>query len=724
MSGEYLLNDSQMEAVQTTEGFVRVVAGAGSGKTRTLAMRFAYLCDLGMLPENILSITFTNKAAGEMKRRIRTLTGEEESSTVCTFHSLCSMILREDAHVVHFPKSFAVLDGADIDDLLKVIYEENQLTLRDMSFSKAREMIEMKKIQEHPEYIHELVDFSAKTLEEKYRSAQTGAEIIFYGYLCAQKKNFGLDYDDLILLTLKIFAEHEEIAHKWQERFEYIMIDEFQDIDDLQYRLMETLCALHRNLFIVGDPDQTIYTWRGANVRYLLDFADRFPGTQTVFLNENYRSTPQILDVANELISKNKNRIDKALVPTLPSGSPVRAGHFEDAQKEGAAIAARIVQLKAQGMALKDMAILYRSHFLSRSIEDALREAEIPYTICSGTPFFSRAEIKTAQAYCRMLLYKNDLDFLRTINTPARNIGKTRISFLKDYAALHACSLYDALLANLDTPRFENTLARSYVDLIESVEWQGRLVSRVLDEMLERSGYEKDLRLKGAQDRLDNLAELKQAAAQYELSWGEETTLESWLTHTALFSGGDTGIDEERIRLMTIHNAKGLEFEAVFLPGLNEGIFPSRKTRSASAMEEERRLAFVALTRAKKELFVSEAGGSTHAGTSRIPSRFLLEIADTNLLWNPPMPADLKENAARMIALRNTALPDVSVKEDALCEGDLVEHPVFGQGVLLEIDPDAGRLVVQFDSLKTKRVLSAKARLKKISASAKDHILH
>ena len=723
-SEEYFLNEHQVQAVETTEGYVRVVAGAGSGKTRTLAMRFAYLCEMGILPENILSITFTNKAAGEMRTRIRSLVRDEETGTISTFHSLCSMILREESHIVNYPKSFVVLDNSDIDDILRQVYEENGLTLRDMTFSKARDMIEIQKIKNHPEYVQELVDLSPEQLAKKYAQSSEVDDIIFYGYLCFQKKNFGLDYNDLILLTLKIFKENPQTAEKWQDRFEYIMVDEFQDIDPLQYELVETLVQVHHNLFIVGDPDQTIYTWRGANVRFLLDFDRRFPGTQTIFLNENYRSTPQILNCANELISKNKNRIEKYLIPVCESGDAVRAGHFESPEKEGGAITARIHELSEQGFRYKDMAVLYRAHYLSRPVEDALIEAQIPYTICSGVPFFSREEIKTALAYCRMLLYKNDLDFLRTINMPARNIGKGRIQFLKEYAEEHSLTLYQALLENLHTPRFESTQAESYVELVEHTAWQARLITRVLDEVLLKSGYEKELRLKGAQDRLDNLAELKQAAAEYELSWGEDTTLDQWLTHTALFSAGDQSTAADRVRLMTVHNAKSLEFDAVFLMGLNEGIFPSRQTKTIQAMEEERRLAFVGVTRAKKELYLSEAAGLLHSGSMRMPSRFLFDIGLDNVLWEPPIPKNLQEAAGRMIKMKSASLKGHQLAEDDLQAGDLVEHAIFGRGVILDLDAAAGKITVQFDSLQTKRVLSAKARLKKIGSDAISSIQH
>lgn len=282
------LNKSQQEAVTTTEGYVRVIAGAGSGKTRALTNRFAYLVtELGVSPGNIMCVTFTNKAAQEMKRRIHKLTGDKDTAYINTFHGFCVSVLSEESNAVHFPKSFLVLDNSDINSMLDIVYEERGLTSRDMTYSNARDMIEMQKCIRVPDYYKDLINMSLEELHEKYLKAENKTEIIFYGYLYQQKKCFGLDYNDLIIFTLHIFEEDEEISMKWQKRLQYIMIDEFQDIDALQYRLMYVLCGYHKNLFVVGDPDQTIYTWRGADVRYLLEFEKTFHGTTTIMMNEN-----------------------------------------------------------------------------------------------------------------------------------------------------------------------------------------------------------------------------------------------------------------------------------------------------------------------------------------------------------------------------------------------------------------------------------------------------
>ena len=363
------LNEAQREAVTATEGFVRVIAGAGSGKTRALSHRFAFLVnELGILPGNILCVTFTNKSAAEMRQRIHRLTGDDDTGYINTFHGFCVSVLQEDSHVVGYPKSFLVLDNADIDAMLQMIYEERGLSLRDMTFRAARDMIEIRKLFKEPEYYRDMLSLSLDALKQRYLDAVQAGDMIFYGYLYQERKCFGLDYNDLIKFTLHIFQENGAIRLKWQKRLEYIMIDEFQDIDGLQYGLMEVLCGYHRNLFIVGDPDQTIYTWRGANVKYLLDFDKQFPGTKTILMTENYRSTPEILSAANALIAQNAARIPKELRPTLPSGGPVLCHFGENPVTEAGWMAGEMSKLREKGVPYRDMAVLYRAHYVTRPV--------------------------------------------------------------------------------------------------------------------------------------------------------------------------------------------------------------------------------------------------------------------------------------------------------------------------------------------------------------------
>ena len=710
------LNRSQTEAVTATEGYIRVIAGAGSGKTRALSHRFAFLVnEIGILPGNILCVTFTNKSANEMRQRIHNLTGDNDTGYINTFHGFCVSVLQEESYAVQYPKSFLVLDNSDIDSMLKIIYEERGLTLRNMTFSSARDMIEIRKLYKEPEYYQDMITMSIDQIYEKYMQATETSEIIFYGYLYQEKKCFGLDYNDLIKFTLYIFENNEEIKQKWQKRLEYIMIDEFQDIDDLQYRLMCVLCGYHKNLFIVGDPDQTIYTWRGANVKYLLDFHRNFPDVQTIMMMENYRSTPEILRVANSLISKNLLRMKKDLIPTLSSGGSVLCCHGENQEKEALWMAEQIKILKEKGVPYKDITILYRAHYLTRSIEQVFLKEEIPYTIYSGVQFFGRMEIKDALSYLRMIAYRDDLSFLRIANVPKRNLGERRMKFIQEYAGENSCSLYEALCRNLDQDIFKGTKAGEFVQLIESfaANYQDRPVSEILSAVLDLSGYERMLRTEGNQERLDNLAELKQSVYEYETTCGEEAMLEHYLAHVALFSNSDAQPEHDKVKLMTVHTSKGLEFPYVFLCGMNEGIFPSRKTKTREGMEEERRLAFVAMTRAKKRLYLSEAKGRNLDGSPRYPSRFILDI-DQNLLEYDRKPEEgLIKEAREYIELSSRCLlTDEAPSHYPI--GQKILHKIFGPGTIVDVDTEKSAYAILFDGMETPRTISFRVKLEKM----------
>ena len=707
------LNAAQWEAVTATEGFVRVIAGAGSGKTRALSCRFAYLVnEMGILPGNILCVTFTNKAANEMRQRIHNLTGDNDTGYINTFHGFCVGVLQEDSYAVQYPRSFLVLDNSDIDSMLKIIYEERGLTHRDMTFSNAREMIEIQKLDKRPEYYRELIGMDLETLREKYLCADSAQDIIFFGYLYQQKKCFGLDYNDLINFTLYIFEENEEIRLKWQKRLEYIMIDEFQDIDYLQYRLMEVLCGYHKNLFIVGDPDQTIYTWRGANVKFLLDFDRKHPGTRTIMMMENYRSTPQILAAANALIDKNRTRIRKSLIPTQPSGVSVLCHHARTAEKEAEWIVSEIRKLQESGADLKDMTVLYRAHYVTRAVEEAFQKNAVPYRIYSGVQFFNRMEIKDALSYLRMIAFRDDLSFWRVVNTPKRNVGISRMKVLETYAEEKNCSLYQALVNLLEDERFRGTRARHFVKLVESFSenYRDRQISELLSALLNESRYEEMLRTEGSQERLDNLAELKQSIYEYETTCGEEATLEKYLAHVAMFTSSDAAEVPAKVKLMTVHAAKGLEFPYVFLCGMNEGVFPSRKVNTMPGMEEERRLAFVAITRAEKRLFLSEAEGRNLDGSPRYPSRFLLDVGEDFLEYTAPPEEQLIRSARLYVEMNTKYLPEKDAWE-GLSVGPRVRHEIFGVGTILDIDKTRRAHIIVFEGIDTPRTISFRAKL-------------
>jgi len=708
------LNDAQREAVTTTEGYVRVIAGAGSGKTKALSTRFAYLVnELGIMPGHILCVTFTNKAANEMRHRIHKLTGDNDTGYINTFHGFCVSVLKEDSNVVAYPKNFMVLDNPDIDEILKVIYEERGLSLRDMSFAAARDMFEIRKTKKEPDYHIDMLTQPLDVLKERYDSAVKVQDILFYGYLYQERKCFALDYNDLIKVVLHIFAENPDIKQKWQQRLEYVMIDEFQDIDDLQYDLMEALSGFHKNLFIVGDPDQTIYTWRGARVGYLLDFDKVHPNVKTIMMNVNYRSTPQILAAVNSLIDKNTKRIRKNLEATLPSGESVLCHMARNTAEEADWITGEILSLKGCGIPYKDMTILYRAHYVTRTIEEGLLKEKIPYTIYSGVQFFGRKEIKDVLCYLRMIVYRDDISFRRIVNVPKRNIGKRRMSFLEDYAKNNRCSLYMALYENLENDLIKSTKALQFINLIEdfAASYKDQSVSEVLAKLISQSGYEKMLRTEGAQDKLDNLSELKQSVFEYETTCGEEAGLEDYLKSVALFSNADSDAgSEDKVRLMTVHAAKGLEFPYVFLCGMNEGIFPSRKVHTLESMEEERRLAFVAMTRAEKRLYISEAGGMTYEGIPRYPSRFITDI-DREFLEFTEVPDEGLINLAKKYhALQSRHLKPAE-KLHLFEPGQRVEHSVFGVGTVLDINMEEESYQILFDGMATPRQIAMKVKM-------------
>ena len=661
------LNEEQIEAVTTTEGYIRVIAGAGSGKTRALTHRFAYLVnDLGIRAGNILCVTFTNKAAAEMKERIHQLTDDNDTGFVCTFHSFCVSILQEDSYAIQYPKSFLVLDNSDIDAMLKMIYEERDLTLRDMTFKNARDMFEMRKCIKEPMYYEYLIQMSIDQLHQKYMEAAETDDILFYGYLYQQKKCFAVDYNDLIFLPLYIFREFPEIKLKWQKRLEYIMVDEFQDIDPPQYELMK-----------------------------------------------NYRSSPEILDVANSLVSKNVNRMKKDLIPMLPHRNKVVVHHAENPRKEAQWIISQIRHLNESGVNPGEITILYRAHYVTRVIEEEMIKEKMPYMIYSGVQFFERMEIKDALSYLRLIAFKDDLSFMRIANVPKRNLGQKRMKFLREYADEKHISLYDALKENIDEALFSNTKAKALIQLIDSYtdHMNEKPVSELLSEILDLSGYEEMMRTEGAQDRLDDLAELKQSIYEWETTVGEETDLVSYLRHISLFTNADMAIEKGKVRLMTIHAAKGLEFPYVFIMQLVEGIFPSRKIRTIEGMEEERRLAFVAVTRSEKGLFLSDSGGRNIGDTSRFPSRFLFDI-DPVLLEYTEKPSDayIQKALDNIDKVNRRFIPSASSLE--FKEGDRVRHPVFKDGTVEKIDYDEEAIFILFDSMQTPRAIALRAAKK------------
>ncbi len=697
------LNPGQREAVETTEGYVRVVAGAGSGKTKTLTRRFLYLVEaLGISTASILCVTFTNKAAAEMKKRIRKVLPDRDLALITTFHGFCVNLLKEDCHVAQYPSSFIILDEEDKAAILRTVFEDLHITSREMTVKEAIDYIGWRKGGRG--YVKTLIDMDLDRLRKLEDTASTLKDKVLYRYFYEQRKCYGLDFDDIIYFTLYILQEDRETREKWQRRMEYIMVDEFQDIDKDLYALAEILSGHHKNLFVVGDPDQTIYTWRGADVNFILEFESKHPGTRTVILDTNYRSTPEILAASNALIAHNRQRMEKKLVAVRPGLKKPYYYHAKTQQAEAGWMASEIKKLKASGVDASKIAVLYRAHHVSRAVEEAFIREKIPYILYSGVEFYKRKEIKDVLCYLRMVASGDDMAFLRTVNEPRRGIGRTRISYLKDYAAMRNMTLYEALLENLETDLFRRSRATEYARTIEKYRaiYQSMDLTDLLAGMLSDTGYEAMLRLSGEEDRLDNLAELKQAIYDYEARAGELVTLEGYLAHAALFTNMDTVERASAVKLMTVHAAKGLEFPVVFLCGLSEGIFPTKRANTREKLEEERRLCYVAFTRAEDRLYLSDAAGFGYDGASRCPSRFLLNAGAEHVDYAEPLDPSLLEEAKRQISQTE----DLEVgKKDPFAPNARVTHPIFGPGTVL--GSGEGGLIVQFDAIVTPRTISA-----------------
>ncbi len=706
---EYLsqLNPAQREAATTTEGYIRVVAGAGSGKTKTLTARYLYLVDvLGISTANILCVTFTNKAAAEMKKRIRQQLPDRDLARITTFHGFCVSLLKEDCHVVGYPKTFLIMDEEDKKAMLSTVFEDLGITGRDITIQEAVDHIGWRKGGRG--YVKTLIDPDLNHLLELVQSASTLKDKILYRYFYEQRKCFALDFDDLVYFALYILNHSKEAREKWQQRLEYVMVDEFQDIDKDQYSLADILSGYHKNLFVVGDPDQTIYTWRGADVKFILEFPSRHPGAKTIYLNENYRSAPQILAASNALIEKNRERLPKRLTAVREGTRKPLYFHAKTGALEADWMTANMRALHEgeEAVSYSDMAVLYRAHYVSRALEESLFKNKIPYVLYSGVEFYKRKEIKDVLSYLRMVYNPDDISFLRTVNEPRRGVGRTRIAVLKAYAAQHGGTLYDALLANLETDSFRRSRARDYARLIEKYRaiFETMDLTDLLAGILQDSGYESALRLSGEEERLDNLAELKQAIFDFTRKAGEDVTLGNYLDHAALFTNMDTREKAQAVKLMTIHSAKGLEFPVVFVCGLSEGIFPGKRANTREKLEEERRLCYVAFTRARDRLFLSDAAGQSYDGSFRYPSRFLFNAEKENVDYAVPLDPGLEEKTLEQVRQTEDLGAQKEVPSDLV--GKRVSHPVFGPGSVIGVPRDGRGVIVQFDSMVTPRTFS------------------
>lgn len=714
------LNDKQTLAVQNTEGYVRVIAGAGSGKTKLLVSRYAYLVkEYGIDSSNILCVTFTNKAAAEMKKRITNLIGSEYStSLICTYHGFCARLIRENPEKLFLTKGFQIIDTYQQKTILEEIFQKYELKLDYANFQSILKKIAAKKQDlsyvpkmckaDKVQILSEIIDQDDKIIED---------------YLQRQKAIYSLDFTDLMSYALYLLQNDEDVCNKWQERLNYIMVDEFQDSSMTEMQLVDILSARYQNLMIVGDPDQNIYEWRGSNVKLLVEFDKTHPGTKTIILNQNYRSTPQILQCANTLIEKNELRLKKDLFTRSPVGTVVKHIHSKSEDAEVADIVKKIKEIhKKQKKSYSDFAVLYRSSFLSRVVERKLVEENIPYEIFGGVKFYQRMEIQDVVAYLRVIAFNDDLSFKRVINTPRRQFGRVRVAALEtirgnnevtlfDHEDLTNKSLYEVLKSHLGDPAFNGSGGASFVSLIENMKnlKDSVKISELVNRVCIESGYEQYIRELGDEERLDNLSEFKRIANEFENGFGEDVSLEEFLQQISLMSAEDTEKPCEAVKLMTIHASKGLEFPVVFAIGFSEGIFPSSKTieeRKKEGLEEERRLCYVAITRAQEILYIMDSEGQSQQGIKKLPSRFLYEIGENNYLRIGKISDDLeRESWGYIRRLNQQMIEELSAPENN--EVQTVEHHIFGKGRILSFDNKRKVYSVQFDGMSQPRSINA-----------------
>ena len=703
------LNPAQREAVLATEGPVLVVAGAGSGKTRVLTYRIAHLVSaIGVKPQEILAITFTNTAAGEMRERLEgALGGIARTMWVMTFHSACGRILRTEAPKLGYRSNFTIYDQADQVRLVKQCLEE----------------LERDPKRFVPRGIHAQIS-NAKNLlitpdDYKTRISSFYDQTVADVYEAYQRRLFGsnaVDFDDLLMLTVQVLERFPEARNRWQKAFRYVLVDEYQDTNHAQYRLLQLLAGEHRNVFAVGDPDQSIYAFRGADIRNIMEFERDFGGAKQIALEQNYRSTNAILRAANAVISENRERKPKNLWSELGEGDPVRVVEVEDEHAEARFVAAEIAGLVEADFSGSEIAIFYRTNAQSRVLEDVLVRQDIPYQVIGGPKFYERAEIKDAIAYLQVLDNPTDaISLTRIANRPRRGIGDASLARLQTYADAHGLSLWEALehpeeagcggapLKAIDKFR---TLMQS------SMAGAGELpVPEILESVLDRSGYFEALeaeRTIEAQGRMENLQELVGVAREYQGS-AENPTLSEFLQQISLYSDQDA-IEEERslVTLMTLHNAKGLEFRAVFLIGMEEGVFPHSRSIEEQGLEEERRLCYVGLTRAQERLVLTHAAARSLWGSRgyNLPSRFLDELPQE----------EVERDRLRPSSWTGYGAPTVTVRRDvpALATGDSVRHSTLGEGVVTAIAAD-GIVTVRFaDDGIERRLMLEYAPLEKV----------
>jgi len=673
------LNSSQKEAVIDESKHLRIIAGAGSGKTRVLTMRIAYLIEkMGVYPNQILAITFTNKAAKEMKSRIDEMLGDEGRGTwISTIHSLCMRILSEDIDVMGYPRNFTVIDADDQRTILREAYKQLNLDKKDYPYGAMLDYIANNKYADADPDLALKQAYGDEKLINKAK--------VFAYYQKRLKEVYGLDFDDLILWTTHMFARFPKVLEKWSKRFHYIHVDEFQDIDKEQYLLIKQLSTVHDNVYVVGDPDQTIYTWRGADINIIVNFDKDFKDTKTIVLNENYRSTNNILEGANSLIRNNKARLPKDLFSNKGAGQKIQHKTLLSETAEANYVAMQIYKLKNQGYQNREIAILYRSNYLSREIEKVFIENHLPYVIYGGIRFYERMEVKDILSYLRLIVTGDDLAFQRVINQPKRGIGQKTVDQIFEIAQSNGISMYEVIKQGLYA-KSQNTLD-NFVHMVEK--WrkdrEELTLEQLMEEVLNDSGYRTMLEKDDEVERIENIKSLIDDIKDYEESY-PDSTLEDYLQMISLYTDKASEDVSDAINLMTIHAAKGLEFKVVFVVGLSEGIFPSERTVSEGikGLEEERRLAYVAYTRAMELLYLTESNSFSYVlNSAKSASRFISEIDDKYIehLDKRPKKSAIFDDEVVIVKEKQEQPTKVTYRN-----GDNVVHKVYGEGVVIKND--------------------------------------
>ena len=719
------LNDKQLEAVETSSQYVRVVAGAGSGKTRVLTYRISYLISqLGVKPWKILAITFTNKVANEMKNRVVSIVPEAQKYlTIKTFHSFAAMFLRAEIENINYPSNFTILDEEDQLKVIKDIVAEKGYKKSDPLVKQAINFISKSKLKEkYPEDI--TIQF------ERVENEKLCLEI-YEEYEETKARQFALDFDDLLLKTNHILATFPMIRAKWQDRFDHILVDEFQDTNDTEYRMLTLLMKPSTCLYVVGDPDQTIYTWRGANQDIIIDLNKKYHGLDTIILDENYRSTQTILDSANKLIANNKFRVPKDLFTNNGKGDEIVVRCLDSVTAEAEYVAREISSLtNLKGYKYSDIAILYRSNYVTLEFEKAFMAKHIPYVIYGSVKFYQRAEIKDVLAYFRLISnFHDDISFERIINVPRRGIGDKSIQLIKDGARKHNLSIYEYIASDDSLKECPNKVVNVLRNLITRIDVtrckvsdDSEIFSKTLEDFIKDIGYYDYLMADDdGDDRIDNVKSLFEDIRHY-LKSNPEATFDEYLQNVALVSAQDEVKDEERITMMTVHTAKGLEFPVVFIVRFNQGVFPNNRALfedGFKAMEEERRLAYVAMTRAKERLYLTLASGFSYVTKSELgESQFLKESGNPIRANNYGSGDRYKGSQSRYsykeaMQSRGFSFDDEPIRQDfsqAVNDvsyweiGDIVIHKKLGRGVVIAVEDDS-IIKVDFDEHGIKTIL-------------------